>query len=71
MELMSFLLSFVLWSFQVLGKDLMDYGTRSGKNLSLGMPMEPQDNLRTPKIESLGMPRKASPLSSTSIVNFT
>ena len=64
-------LSFVLWSFQVLGKDLMDYGTRSGKSLSLGMPMAPQDNLRTPKSQSLGMPRKASPLSSTSIGNFT
>ena len=35
-----FCLSFVLWSFQVLGKDLMDYGIRSGKSLSLGMPRE-------------------------------
>ena len=41
-------LSFVLWSFQVLGKDLIDYGTRSGKSLSLGMPKAPQGkNLRT------------------------
>ena len=63
--------SFVLWSFQVLGKDLIDYGIRSGKSLSLGMPMAPQDNLRTPKSPILGMPRKASPLSSTSIGNFT
>ena len=63
-------LSFVLWSFQVLGNDLMDYGTRSGKSLSLGMPTAPQDNLRTPKSQSLGMPRKASPLSSTSIGNL-
>ena len=47
------ILSIVLWSFQVLGKVLMDYGTRSGKSLSLGMP------------------RKASPLSSSSIGNFT
>ena len=37
-ELTSFLLSFVLWSFQVFGKDSMDYGIRSGKSLSLGMP---------------------------------
>ena len=38
-ELTSFLLSFVLWSFQVLGKDsIMDYGIRSGKSLRLGMP---------------------------------
>ena len=64
-------MSFVLWSFQVLGKDLMDYGIRSGKSLRLGMPMAPQDNLRTPKSQSLGMPQKASPLSSTSIGNFT
>ena len=52
-ELKSFLLSFVLWSFQVLGKDSMDYGIRSGKSLSLGMP------------------RMASPLSSSFIGNFT
>ena len=52
-ELTSFLLSFVLWSFQVLGKDSMDYGIRSGKSLSLGIP------------------RMASPLSSTFIGNFT
>ena len=52
-ELTSFLLSFVLWSFQVLGKDSMDYGIRSGKSLSLGMP------------------RMASPLSSSSFGNFT
>ena len=45
--------------------------TRSGESLRLGMPMAPQDNLRTPKCQSLGMPRKASPLSSTSIGNFT
>ena len=55
----------------VLGKDLMDYGKRSGKSLSLGMHMAPQDNLRTPKSQSLGMPRKESPLSSSSIGNFT
>ena len=36
-----------------------------------GCPWNPQDNIRTPKIQSLGMPRKASPLSSTSIGNFT
>ena len=69
-ELTSFLLSFVLWSFQVLGKDLMDYGTRSVKSVSLGIPMAPKDNLRTPKSQSLGMPRKTSPLSSSSIGKF-
>ena len=57
--------------FKFWAKDLMDYGTRSGKSLSLGMPMAPQDNLRTPKSQSLGMPRKASPLSSSFIGNFT
>ena len=35
--------------------------------LSLGCYGHPQDNPRTPKSQSLGMPRKASPLSSTSI----
>ena len=43
-ELTSFLLSFVLSSFQVLGKDSMDYGIRSGKSLSLGMPKAAQGN---------------------------
>ena len=52
-ELTSFLLSFVLWSFKVLGKDSMDYGIRTTKSLSLGMP------------------RMASPLSSSFIVNLT
>ena len=54
MDLTSFLLSFVLWSLQVLGKVLMDYGIRSGKSLSLGMPKEPQG--RTSKHISLGCP---------------
>ena len=46
MEVTSFLLSFVLWSFQDLGKDSMDYGIRSGKSLSLGMPEAPQGNIQ-------------------------
>ena len=41
-----FYLSFVLWSFQVLGKDSMDYGIRSGKRLSLGMSKEPHGNIQ-------------------------
>ena len=41
-----FLLSFVLWSFQVLGKDLMDYGTRIGKSLSLGMTKAPEGKIK-------------------------
>ena len=66
MELTSFLLSFVLRSFQVLGKDSMDYGIRSGKSLSLGIPKAPQGNIQgIPKQLSLGMPRMASPLLSS------
>ena len=41
-----FCLSFVLWSFQVFGKDLMDLGIRSGKSLSLGMPKAPQGKIQ-------------------------
>ena len=56
-ELTSFLLSFVLWSFQVLGKDLMDCGTRSGKILSLGMPKAPQGNIQEqPRAWAWGCP---------------
>ena len=40
-----FCLSFVLRSFQVLGKDLMGYGIRSGKSLSLGIPKAPQGKI--------------------------
>ena len=52
-ELTSFVWVLCGWSFQVLGKDSMDYGIRRGKSLSLGMP------------------RMASPLSSSFIGNFT
>ena len=38
--------SFVLWSFQVLGKDLMEFGRRSGKILSLGMHKAPQGKIQ-------------------------
>jgi hypothetical protein len=65
-DLTRFLLSFVCWSFQVLGEITMDEGIRSGKTLSLGMPKAPQGNIQgRPKHLSLGMPRMASPLSST------
>ena len=71
-ELTSFLLSFVLRSFQVLGKDSMDYGIRSGKSLSLGIPKAPQGKIQgQPKSLSLGMHRTASPPSSSFIGNFT
>ena len=42
MDLTRFLLSFVCWSFHVLGEITMDEGIRSGKTLSLGMPKAPQ-----------------------------
>ena len=32
--------------FKFLGKDLMDFGIRSGKSLSLGMPKAPQGNIQ-------------------------
>ena len=41
-----FSVSFALWSFQVLGKDSMDYGIRCGKSLRLGMPKAPQGNIQ-------------------------
>ena len=51
------ILSFVLWSFQVLGKDLMDYGTKSGKSLSLGKPMAPQGKIQVhQKVKAWGCP---------------
>ena len=56
-ELTSFLLSFVLWSSQVLGKDLMDYGIRSGKSLRFWMPKSTQVNIQgLTKQLSLGCP---------------
>ena len=65
-DLTKFLLSFVCWSFQVLGEITMDEGIRSGKTLTLGMPKAPQGNIQGRlKRLSLGMPRMASPLSST------
>ena len=39
-----FSVEFCAVKFQVLGKDSMEYGIRSGKSLSLGMPKAPQGN---------------------------
>ena len=36
----------VIEVFKFWVKDLMDYGTRSGKSLSLGMPMAPQGKIQ-------------------------
>ena len=56
-----FCLSFVLWSFQVLGEVLMDKEIESGKRSSLGMPKAPQEIQGFRKILSLGMPREGIP----------
>ena len=32
--------------FKFVGKDLMDFGIRSGKSLSLGMPKAPQGKIQ-------------------------
>ena len=41
-----FSVEFCVVEFQVLGKDSMDYGIRSGKSLSLGIPKAPQGNIQ-------------------------
>ena len=57
------------WSFQVLGWDIDMRRIRSGNTLSLGMPKAPQGNIQgISKQLSLGMPRKASPLSSPTLL---
>ena len=63
-------LSFVLWSFQVLGERFDGLWNKEWQEPNLG-DAHGTPKIRTPKIQSLGMPRKASPLSSTSIGNFT
>ena len=45
-ELMRFSVELCVVKFQVLGKDLMDYGIRSGKSLSLEMTKAPQGNIQ-------------------------
>ena len=40
--------------FKFLGKDLMDYGIRSGKSLSLGMPKAPQGKIKVKQKPKLG-----------------
>ena len=41
-----FSVEFCVVKFPSLGKDSMDYGIRSGKSLSLGMPKAPQGNIQ-------------------------
>ena len=58
-ELMRFSVEFCVVKFQVLGKDLMDYGIRSGKSLSSGMPKAPQGNIQgQPRSYAWVCPRK-------------
>ena len=58
-------LSFVWFKFSIFGWDINMRRIRSDKILSLGMPKAPQGNIQgRSKQLSLGMPKKASPLSS-------
>ena len=61
-------LSFVWLKFSSFGWDIDMRRIRSGKTLSLGMPKAPQGNIQGRlKRLSLGMPRKASLLSSSTL----
>ena len=61
-------LSFVWLKFSSFGWDVDMRRIRSDKTLSLGMPKAPQGNIQgRSKQLSLGMPRKASPLSSSTL----
>ena len=47
MELMRFSVEFCVVKFSsFLGKDLMDYGIRGGRSLSLGIPKAPQGKIQ-------------------------
>ncbi len=61
-------LSFVWLKFSSFGWDIDMRRIRSGNTLSLGIPKAPQVNIQGRlKHLSLGMPRKASPLSSSKL----
>ena len=61
-------LSFVWLKFSSFGWDVDMRRIRSDKILILGMPKAPQGNIQGRlKLLSLGMPRKASPLSSSTL----
>ena len=67
-----FLLSFVWMKLLRFRKTVIWKELRRHKSSSLGMPKASQDNIsRSLKHLSLGMPQKASPLSSSFIGNFT
>ena len=45
-EAYEFSVEFCVVKFSILGKDSMDYGIRSGKSLSLGIPKAPQGKIQ-------------------------
>ena len=49
-----FSVEFCVVKFSSFGKDSMDYGIRSGKSLSLGIPMAPQDKFKGNQKPKLG-----------------
>ena len=53
-ELMRFSVKFCVVKFKFLGKDLMDFGTRSGKSLSLGCPRHPKVKFKDNQNPKLG-----------------
>ena len=61
-------LSFVWFKFSIFGWDINMRRIRSDKTLILGMPKAPQGNIQgRSKQLSLRMPKKASPLSSSTL----
>ena len=55
MELMKFFVEVLCCEvFKFLGKDLMDFGTRSGKRLSLGCPRDPKLKFKDNQKPKLG-----------------
>ena len=53
-ELMRFSVEFCVVKFSSFGKDLMDYGIRSGKSLSLGIPKAPKVKFKENQKPKLG-----------------
>ena len=70
-KLIRFPVEFCVVKFSSFGWDIDMRRIRSGKTLSLGMPEAPQVNIQGRlKRLSLGMPRKASPLSSSKTISI-
>ena len=58
---MRFSVEFCVVKFSSLGKDLMDYGIRSGNILSLGMPKAPQVKFKDNQNPKLGVAPEGIP----------